>query len=435
MSLERDKDMELVFHLSKERTDYVYSCNVITCPNEAKGWVDGRYYNREEVSTPNGLLIKSNDMFELTSRVWTETEETGFGVYQYEETTEIVIPLTNENYDVTIVLTDPSEKPYKACIKANQMVKVETVEVKDDIEVTFPIAIIDGLLKIRILPEFIATKKENSLISVVYIKDIIIKKRLSQVSGGKPTIYLASDSTVQTYDNSTAPQTGWGEVFVQYFCKRKNDFKVLSKKVYETSDLIIENRAIGGRSSKSFLLEGRLDDILKDVKPGDYVFVQFGHNDATLARPNRYVHSSEFGNYLKYYIDGVKQRKATCVLVTPVARRNCNEETGEFSISFNSYRNEMIQLSEKLQVPLLDLGKYSTEYLNTIGTEESKKLFLWVEKGEYPESTYKDGVCDNTHLQRKGALIFAEIVTDLIKKYNNDNQLSVIKNILEKLDR
>lgn len=431
MCVKRDKDMDMTFQLSKEIDGHLYSCNVITYPNEAKGWVDGRYYNREELSIANRTLIKINGMYGISSLVWTETEETGFGIYQYEETTEIEIPLSNENYDVTVILTNPSGEPYKACMKANHMVKVESVEVNEDIEVSFPISIIDGLLHMRILPEFIATKKEESIIRKVYIKDIIIKKRPLSIQGEKPTIFLASDSTVQTYDNSTAPQTGWGEVLVEYFCNEKENYKLVSKKVYETNDLIIENRAIGGRSSKSFLLEGRLDEILRDVKAGDYVFVQFGHNDATQARPNRYVHSSEFGNYIKYYINGVKQRKATCVLVTPVARRNCNEETGEFTISFNSYRNEMFKLSEEFHIPLLDLGKYSTKYLNTIGAEESKNLFLWVEKGEYPESTYKDGVCDNTHLQRKGALIFAGIVIDLIKKYKDDKQLTVLQEILE----
>lgn len=406
-----------------------------TYPENAKGWIDGVFYPRVEkvVSLKNNSLKKEGDAYSISSRVWTETEETGWGVYSYEDTTAINYNLENANYEVTLALTNPTTSSYKVDIKANNIKKINNIRIdpQENKEVTFTICIINGLLSMKILPVDEATSKEMAKFEKVYIKDIYLKKLASKKPGKKPVIYLASDSTVQTYSKSFAPQTGWGEVLIKNFQKEKSE-NVLNPrpKVYETDDIIIENHAIGGRSSKSFLEEGRLDDILKDVKENDYVFVQFGHNDATKARPNRYVSSKEFRKYIQSYIDGVKQRKGICVLVTPVARRNCNEETGEFSISFNNYRRVMQMISEEQKIPLLDLGKESTAYLNSIGPEESKKLFLWVKAGEYPESQYAKGVEDNTHLQRKGAIIFANILARLIKEYDQDDKLDPLKEFI-----
>lgn len=437
--MRKETDNEIVFSLntwsllSQEKgNNEAYKLCKVSYPNEAKGWVDEVYYERQEVLSEDEVEIYNKDFIKIDSLVWTETEETGFGIYQYEETTAIQLPLPCADYDITVTLTNPTGTPYTTCIKANDILKVEPTIVNEEIELNFETCIINGYLTLKILPEYKATKKEEAILSSIYIKEICVKKQPAKEKGEKPTIFLASDSTVQTYDKQTLPQAGWGEVLVKHFMDKEEEYIQKSAKNYETKDMIIENRAIGGRSSKSFIKEGRLDNLLKDVKQGDFVFVQFGHNDATKARPNRYVHSKDFRKYIQYYIDGVKQRNATCVLVTPVARRNCNEETGMFSISFNSYREVMQTISEEQNIPLLDLGKESTAYLNTIGVEESKKLFLWTEKGEYPDSNYANGVNDNTHLQYRGAYIFAGIVTDLIREYKKDDKLDVLKSILNK---
>lgn len=253
----------------------------------------------------------------------------------------------------------------------------------------------------------------------------------------KTNIYLVSDSTVQSYEDTFYPQTGWGQVLIQFFkdgdtCIEKNaeDCPYPQAKIYETSELHIENRAIGGRSSRSFIEEGKWDNLLPKLKENDYVFIQFGHNDATLNRPERYVAPEDFPKYIYKYINDCKEKKATCVLVTPVARRNCGED-GIFHISFWPYREVMLHISEKENIPLLDLGKYSTDFCNICGPEESKKLFLWVDTGDYKSSAYAEGISDNTHLQRKGALVFANIVAGLIAEYNKDNQLDKLKSLVK----
>lgn len=252
----------------------------------------------------------------------------------------------------------------------------------------------------------------------------------------KPKIFLASDSTVQSYEKSTYPQTGWGQVLIEYFKggEHYNDWHVPNcsyeqARCYESDSIIIENRAIGGRSSRSFIEEGKLEELLEVIEPTDFLFVQFGHNDATIERPNRYVSVEDFPSYITPYMNSCREKNVTCVLVTPVARRN-PDETGNFSISFNGYREVMMHLGKKHNIPVLDLGKYTTDYLNRYGVEESKELFMWLAPNEYPEGDYKEGLSDNTHLQLRGAKAYANILAHLIAAYDKDDKLDSLKNII-----
>ena len=178
----------------------------------------------------------------------------------------------------------------------------------------------------------------------------------------------------------------------------------------------------------------KYDDLLEDVKPGDFVLVQWGHNDATAARPNRYVSSEDFEKYLQYYVDGANQRGATCVLVTPVARRSfTTAEDGSVSFisNFEAYRQVMLKMGKEQNIPVLDLTQASIDVCNKFGEEGSKSLFLWLNAGDYPDGAYAGGVSDSTHLQYYGAYKFAQCVAELIKDYEQDNQLDGLKSLVE----
>lgn len=245
----------------------------------------------------------------------------------------------------------------------------------------------------------------------------------------KKTIFLLSDSTVQTYESYYYPQTGWGQVFYENFkgaeLVKEQECATCSypqSRVYELPDIRIENRAIGGRSSRSFIEEGKFDEAVSQLKSGDYMFVQFGHNDATINRPERYVAAEDFHTYIQKYIDICREKDVTCILVTPVARRNC-DDTEIFNISFDEYRKVMLVMAEEQGLPVLDLGKVSTAYLNELGNEESKKLYLHTKKGEY-EGAYAEGVEDNTHLSITGARLFSRMVAELIKETDKLTELA-----------
>ncbi|MCC3762818.1 cellulose binding domain-containing protein [Glycomyces sp. TRM65418] len=209
------------------------------------------------------------------------------------------------------------------------------------------------------------------------------------------TVYLASDSTVQTYDPYWEPQAGWGQVIDRYF----------------DENVTVANHAIGGRSSRSFVEQGRLDAILNEIQPGDYLFVQFGHNDATASVPERYTPPDDYKTYLRdHYIAGAVEKGAIPVLVTPVSRRSFNAETGEFNTSFPEYVQKVYELHEETGVAMVDLSASSRAYLNEIGPEEAKSVFLHVPAGVYPNRP--NGTTDDTHFQEYGAIQMARLVAE-----------------------
>ncbi|WP_243740631.1 GDSL-type esterase/lipase family protein [Streptomyces sp. 8K308] len=208
-----------------------------------------------------------------------------------------------------------------------------------------------------------------------------------------PTIYIASDSTAQTYNSSYEPQAGWGQMLDRYF----------------SDDVTVANHAIGGRSSRSFIEQGRLQTILDRIQPGDYLFVQFGHNDASVSIPERYTSPADYKEYLRNdYIGGARARGAIPVIVTPVSRRSFNASTGQFNVSFPEYVQRAIEVAQEENVPLIDLSASSRAYLNSIGPEAARGVFLHTAPGQYPNRP--DGTADDTHFQRYGALQMARLI-------------------------
>lgn len=159
--------------------------------------------------------------------------------------------------------------------------------------------------------------------------------------------------------------------------------------------------------------EGKLDDLLEDVKPGDFVLMQFGDNDATVSRPNRYVAPADFEKWLQLYVDGAKQRGAVPVLVTPPARYSYDAD-GNFKEDFKSYGDVMRNMAANRNIPLIDLSEASIALCDSMGAEGAESLFLHMAAGEY-EGAYASGVTDNTHLQYYGAYKFAQCVAKELK--------------------
>ncbi|WP_129843530.1 GDSL-type esterase/lipase family protein [Streptomyces sp. RFCAC02] len=207
------------------------------------------------------------------------------------------------------------------------------------------------------------------------------------------TVYLAGDSTVQTYDPYWAPQAGWGQMLDRYF----------------SDEVTVANHAIGGRSSRSFVEQGRLDAILDEIQPGDYLFVQFGHNDASVGIPERYTSPADYKEFLRDdYIGGARERGAIPVIVTPVSRRSFDATTGLFDVSFPEYVRAATEVAAEEYVPLVDLSAASRAYLDSIGPEEAESVFLHVPAGVYPNRP--TGTMDDTHFQEYGAIQMARLV-------------------------
>ena len=206
-------------------------------------------------------------------------------------------------------------------------------------------------------------------------------------------IFWAGDSTVQTNDYRTYPQTGIGQVFPLFL---KDGYTV-------------ENHAKNGRSTKSFMDEGRLKAIEERIGEGDFLFIQFGHNDEKTADPTRYTDPfSTFMENWETYIRVATDPKAYPVLITPLERRTFQDET-HLGIGFHSdYVSAMKQTAEKCNVPLVDLYSMSRAALKKAGEPASRKWYMYFEAGIYP--FYPEGKTDNTHLRYEGAVNFASMI-------------------------
>ena len=260
--------------------------------------------------------------------------------------------------------------------------------------------------------------------SFYYASDMDFANVLPQLRA-RPTVYLAADSTVQSYTEAEAPQTGWGQQL--WRCLRgANLCRVDTRpgcpfpqeRRYHLPDLTIDNCAMAGRSSRSFREEGRLADIEASLRPGDYLVVQFGHNDAYREKAERYVAPEAFGASLQPYLDAARRHGATCIFVSPVAMR-IFDENGVCHPSFPEYREAMARFARQAGAVWLDLGAATAAAVTATGAEHAKSLYLW--HGDKH---------DDAHLQQAGALRFARAFARLVLQ-STDPRLDVLKAAFE----
>jgi len=211
-------------------------------------------------------------------------------------------------------------------------------------------------------------------------------------------VYLAGDSTLAEKKPEKRPETGWGEMFQQYF---------------DVERVRIENHAQNGRSTKTFIGENRWQAIVDKLKKGDYVFIQFGHNDQSKDKGERYTPPEDFKKNLARMVNDVLTKNANPVLLTPVVRRRFDKD-GKFYDAHGEYPDLTRSAAKDLNVPLVDMHRASEKLIVEYGAEKSKKLFLQLKAGENPN--YPNGIEDNTHFNRAGAEEMAKLAVAEIKK-------------------
>ena len=223
----------------------------------------------------------------------------------------------------------------------------------------------------------------------------------SFASAQQITIYTIGDSTMANKINPEEnPERGWAQMLPQFF----------------NEDVVVDNRAVNGRSTRSFITEKRWDSVLKTLKKGDYVFIQFGHNDQKENDPNRYTNPhTAYRNNLMKFVKETLQKKANPILFSSIARRNFNEQ-GVLIDTHGAYTMEARLVAKEMNIPFIDL-QYLTEKLEeSYGIEGSKKLHLHYKAGEI--AYYPEGKEDNTHLSELGATEIAKLVMQQIQLLN-----------------
>jgi lysophospholipase L1-like esterase len=201
-----------------------------------------------------------------------------------------------------------------------------------------------------------------------------------------PCLYIIGDSTAASYVEERHPLTGWAQVLQDYL----DDSKVL-----------VVNKAESGRSSRSFYDEGRWDSIKTSLKDGDFVFIQFGHNDSKQDDRKRYT--KPYGTYTEYltrYVNDTRVAGAFPVLLTSINRNSWANET-KLGESLGNYPDAVRVLAKKLKVPLIDMEQRTRVLYERFGKEDVRDLFLYFDPGDHPN--YPDGKSDGTHLSEFGA--------------------------------
>lgn len=213
-----------------------------------------------------------------------------------------------------------------------------------------------------------------------------------------PRLHLVGDSTMADKTNLAYPERGWGQLLPQFMLP----------------ELSIINHAANGRSTLRFLNEGRWQLLLTELKPDDYVLIQFGHNDQKQDDPSRYAAADGlYQELLGRFIREIRQKNAQPLLATPICRRNFNEK-GELENSLQLYADAMKKVAAKEQVPLFDLNQQSCQALKSFGLAGSQPYFIQVPAGLYQK--FPEGKNDNTHLSPQGASWIAQLFIRDLKK-------------------
>lgn len=206
------------------------------------------------------------------------------------------------------------------------------------------------------------------------------------------TIFWAGDSTVKQNSIATWPQTGIGQEFERYV---------------KRCEVRVENHAENGRSTRSFIDEGRLAPIYDRIRAGDFLFIQFGHNDEKAADPSRYSDPEhDFPAHLERFVNLARNKGATPVLITPVTRYHQGGKDDDYR--HIRWAEAIRRTGRRLNVAVIDLTAASEELILRVGPSAQTTYYMNLPAGVYPH--FPNGQKDNTHLQPAGAVAFGGLI-------------------------
>jgi lysophospholipase L1-like esterase len=211
----------------------------------------------------------------------------------------------------------------------------------------------------------------------------------------KVKLYLIGDSTMANKVRQTFPETGWGMPLGTFF----------------DTTVVVDNRAQNGRSTRTFLAENRWQPIMDALQEGDYVFIQFGHNDEAENYPDRYTPPEDYRKNLSKFVTETQRKKGHPVLLTPITRRRFDKD-GHIQETHVAYSKVTAEVAAQYKVPLIDLDKMSRELVQQFGVENSKLLFMELAPGDHPNYPY--GRHDNTHFTELGARKMAQLAVSQV---------------------
>lgn len=235
---------------------------------------------------------------------------------------------------------------------------------------------------------------------IVFVFLFILAASVADTQSPQISVYLVGDSTMSEKQVRDYPETGWGTPFANYF----------------NESVSVENHARNGRSTRTFLEEGRWEPIVEQLSEGDYVFIQFGHNDEVPSKEQSTT-PDQFQANLEKYVSETTAQGATPILLTSIARRKFDDE-GIPVDTHREYADLTREVADETGVVFFDMDKTSRRHLSELGPEQSKFLYLHLKPGQNPN--YPEGIEDDTHFNELGARRMAEMVLQGIREQNLD---------------
>ncbi|MFT3738141.1 MAG: rhamnogalacturonan acetylesterase [Breznakibacter sp.] len=222
---------------------------------------------------------------------------------------------------------------------------------------------------------------------------------MSATQTKKLTVFMVGDSTMANKSAAAFPETGWGQALAAFI---------------DTTRLSIDNHAKNGRSTKSFISEGLWSAVENKITPGDYVFIQFGHNDEKKDKPNVYARAETlYKANLKRMIDETRAKGGIPVLFTSIVRRDFAPNR-KLNDTHGAYIVAAKEVAAEASVVLIDLEAETHLLVERVGPELSARFYMHSNPAEY--ASHPNGVADNTHLSRYGAMEVAALAVECIKK-------------------
>lgn len=368
-----------------------------------------------------GSYVRSDENgWDITGQFWSEMH-TNYYKFAYANTSGFSFTLPSRDYEIQVTYYNPEKKAYKvvAWDERGAQTSPKSIDCGKTETVKFQVSVIKSNLKLFFVPTSNALRPEDSC-QHIYVKNIQIKTLPERKKNSTPTIHITGDSTIHSVSSEVYPREGWGQELYRCFDNGKTwykkeiwtDNKMNSGMEYRTRSFVIRNWAYSGDSTESFWRLGKFDNILQFINPGDYVLIQFGHNDANKYRPGYSVTTAEYKKNLEIFINGCKERGARCILLSPTPR--CRFKGNKIISAVPEYKAVEKKVASYTNSIFVDTGKAVEEYMNTMGKTKALSYYMVLKPGEY--KNYPNGHNDSSHFNYKGARKAAQIIAVSLKE-------------------
>jgi lysophospholipase L1-like esterase len=311
------------------------------------------------------------------------------------------VPIPEGNYRVTVVLGGPQASITTVRAEGRRLMleKIPTspnasVTKVFDTNVRYPEISGDPNNKVRLKPRELGILDWDHKLTLEFNGDHPSVRSIDiEPIHDEPVIYLAGDSTV--VDQYYEPWAAWGQMLPRFFLP----------------GIVVANHAESGETTKSFVGEHRLAKIMTTMKAGDYLFIQFAHNDM---KPGA-VSLGDYKNLLTDFIAQTRAKGATPVLVTPMNRRTF-DDAGKITNSFGPYPDAVREVAAEQKTALIDLNAMSKTLFEAMGPEGTLKAFMHFPENSFPGQTA--AIADDTHFNSYGAYELARCIVHGIREAN-----------------